>query len=152
MGPGQKNSIWNVGHWLSRQLKLILSRFFSANSSLTSNPPQGDDLNPPPVQAELVLSSDQRSLVLHPDKYFEHNARAGNPLAIRLSIHTLDALVHELIPFYSGNCPISVVFGNSSGHGEHPADVVQATLTTIQDDPNYTPNTRSAFLLIGRRR
>jgi precorrin-4 methylase len=100
----------------------------------------------------LVFDSDQRSLKLRADKHFEDSLREGKPLAIRLSIHTLGALIHELIPFYTGDCPISIVYANSNARVEHSADMVQGTLDSIQDSPDYTPDTRSAYVLIGRRR
>ena len=115
---------------------------------MSPNPPKPDD----PIQAELVLSPDQRSLKLRADEHFENSVRTGKPLAIRLSIHTLDALIHELIPFYTGDCPISILYGNSSALVERGADVVQGTLNSIQDSPDYSPDTRSAYVLIGQRR
>jgi len=97
----------------------------------------------------LPAPSVQSAPQLHPDGSFQHNARAENPLAIQLSLHTLDDVVRELIPFFGENCPISVVYSKSRTQIVHPAEVVRATLSTIREIPDYTPGTRSAFLLVG---
>jgi hypothetical protein len=55
------------------------------------------------------------------------------------------------IPFYTGDCPISIIYG-SNARVERAADMVQGTLDSIQDSADYTPDTRSAYVLIGRRR
>jgi hypothetical protein len=82
------------------------------------------------------------------DGYFQLNARGGNPLPIQLSLHTLDRVVRELAPFLGGNCPISVIY-NKPAQVAQPAEVVQATLSTIRSVPGYPPHTRSAFILVG---
>ena len=74
--------------------------------------------------------------------------RGDNPLPIQLSIHTLDRVVRELAPFLGPECPISVIY-NKLPQFAQPAEVLQATLSTIQPVPGYTPQTRSAFILVG---
>jgi precorrin-4 methylase len=80
---------------------------------------------------------------------FRRNSRSGNPLPIQLSIHTLDNVVRELVPFFGENCPISVIYNKSPAHSVHHAEVVQATLSTINSTSDYGAHTRSAFILIG---
>jgi hypothetical protein len=80
---------------------------------------------------------------------FRRNSRSGRPLPIQLSIHTLDSLVRELIPFFGEHCPISVIYNKSPAQSLHHVEVVQATLSTIHSASDYSPHTRSAFILIG---
>lgn len=86
---------------------------------------------------------------LHAGDNFRRNSRSGRPLPIQLSIHTLDNLVRELIPFFGEHCPISVIYNKSPAQSVHHAEVVQATLSTIHSASDYSPQTRSAFILIG---
>jgi precorrin-4/cobalt-precorrin-4 C11-methyltransferase len=55
-------------------------------------------------------------------------ARPGARLAIHLSIHTLDRVRRELLPFYGEDCPISVIYGRNYLE----AKVVQGTLAKIE--------------------
>jgi precorrin-4 methylase len=102
-----------------------------------------------PVQSEQNSGRDQNPQTLDFGMYFQRNARAGNPLAIYLSIHTLEGVIRELVPFYGENCPITVIYSTGRAWEVHPGEVVQATLATIQDGPDYTPDTRSAFVRVG---
>ena len=80
---------------------------------------------------------------------FQGNSRSGRPLPIQLSIHTLDNVVRELVPFFGEHCPISVIYNKSSAQSVHHAEVVQATLSTIHSASDDSPHTRSAFILVG---
>lgn len=80
---------------------------------------------------------------------FRRNSRSGRPLPIQLSIHTLDNVVRELVPFFGEHCPISVIYNKSPAQSVHHAEVVQATLSTIQSASDNSPHTRSAFILVG---
>jgi hypothetical protein len=86
---------------------------------------------------------------LQAEDNFRRNSRSGMPLPIQLSIHTLDNLVRELIPFFGEHCPISVIYNKSPAQSVHHVEVVQATLSTIHSASDYSPHTRSAFILIG---
>ena len=56
-----------------------------------------------------------------------HSTRASRPLSIHLTIHTLDQIARNLLPFYGEDCPVAVVYDD---HG--PAtEIVQGTLATI---------------------
>jgi hypothetical protein len=81
--------------------------------------------------------------------YFRRYSRSGRPLPIQLSIHTLDNVVRELVPFFGEHCPISVIYKKSPAQGIQHAEVVQATLSTIHGASDYSPHTRSAFILVG---
>jgi precorrin-4/cobalt-precorrin-4 C11-methyltransferase len=51
----------------------------------------------------------------------------ANPLSIYLTIHTLERLVQELVPFYGENCPIAVVYDDRSPASE----IFHGTLASI---------------------
>jgi precorrin-4 methylase len=53
--------------------------------------------------------------------------RHANPLSIHLTIHTLDRLVRDLVPFYGEDCPVAVVYDDHGPSGE----IFQGTLATI---------------------
>jgi precorrin-4/cobalt-precorrin-4 C11-methyltransferase len=55
------------------------------------------------------------------------SARASNPLSIHLTIHTLDRLICDLVPFYGEDCPAAVMYDD---HG--PGEIMQGTLATIR--------------------
>jgi hypothetical protein len=80
---------------------------------------------------------------------FQGNSRSGRPLPIQLSIHTLDNVVRELVPFFGEHCPISVIYSKGSAQSVHHAEVVQATLSTIHSASDNSLHTRSAFILVG---
>jgi precorrin-4 methylase len=82
---------------------------------------------------------------------FQHVARTSNPLTLQLSIHTLDTVIRELVPFFGLDCPVSVIYYRMPAHIPEPTEIVQATLDTIQQKPGYDPLTRSAFVLVGTR-
>jgi precorrin-4 methylase len=86
---------------------------------------------------------------LHEGGYFRRNSRLREPLPIQLSIHTLDDVVRELVPFFGENCPISVIYNKSPAQSVHHAEVVQATLSSIRSASDHSPHTRSAFILVG---
>src|SRR5262245_47025728 len=80
-------------------------------------------------QIGLPAASMQNPPRLHPEG-FQHNA--AHPLSIQLSIHTLDRVVRELVPFFGEDCPILVIYNKRTAQIAHPAEVVQATLGTIK--------------------
>lgn len=88
------------------------------------------ELLPPPVER----SHNARS---------SHNARPSRPMAIHLTIHTLDRLVRDLAPFYGENCPIAVMFDD---HG--PGEIMQGTLATMRGWTD-TPSSRPMRVLVG---
>jgi precorrin-4/cobalt-precorrin-4 C11-methyltransferase len=72
-------------------------------------------------------------------------AATGATLAIHLSIHVLDKVVAELLPFYGADCPIALVFRAS-----WPDELVlQATLSTIGVLAQKNPMERTALILVG---
>jgi precorrin-4/cobalt-precorrin-4 C11-methyltransferase len=79
------------------------------------------------------------------DVPYLRNGRAQKPLAIRLSLHTLDRIVRELVPFYGGGCPIAVVYSNYQPENW----IVRTTLGNIEDGTADLPNQRSQVILVG---
>lgn len=80
-----------------------------------------------------------------PRPRFDARVKTGQPLAIHLTIHTLDRLVHDLLPFYGVACPVAVVLSV-----EKPGDeVVRGTLETIEYLTSSASDTTSLFVLIG---
>ena len=73
-----------------------------------------------------------------------------SPLPIQLSLHTLDDIVRELVPFFGEDCPIRLVYTESLPKTTYSTEVVQATLATIQNVSNCNPYyARSAFIVVG---
>jgi precorrin-4/cobalt-precorrin-4 C11-methyltransferase len=74
----------------------------------------------------------------------QHNARTSRPLSIHLTIHTLDRLVRDLVPFYGEDCPISVMYDD---HG--PGKITQGTLATIHGWADALSAQRPMRVLVG---
>jgi len=73
-------------------------------------------------------------------------AATGATLVIHLAVHTLDAIVAELTPFYGADCPAAVVAEASS-----PAQrVVSGTLADIAAAVAQAGIERTALILVGR--
>jgi hypothetical protein len=87
--------------------------------------------------------SDSNSL--HYALRHRRSVREGNPLAVYLTIYTLDRLVRELLPHYGVDCPIAVVIDNN-GYGDQ---VLRGTLATIERRTATFPIERSMLVLVG---
>jgi precorrin-4/cobalt-precorrin-4 C11-methyltransferase len=74
-----------------------------------------------------------------------NRARSDKPLAIRLSLHSLGQVVPELVPFYGGGCPITVVYSNYRPESW----IVRTTLGNIEDGTAGLPDQRSEVILVG---
>ena len=72
-------------------------------------------------------------------------AATGATLAIHLSIHTLDKVVAELMPYYGGDCPAAVV-ARASWPDEQ---VCRAPLGAIVSAMRAAPVERTALILVG---
>jgi precorrin-4/cobalt-precorrin-4 C11-methyltransferase len=83
------------------------------------------------------------------DQILTFGETARPPLPIQLSLHTLDDIVRELVPFFGEDCPIRLVYTDSLPHAPYSTEVVQATLATIQSISNYNPYTGSPFIVVG---
>ncbi len=88
---------------------------------------------------EINLDSLPHALRLRP------SVRDGNPLAIFLTIYTLERLVRELLPFYGVDCPVAVVLDNGGSTGR----VLRGTLATIEGWTATAVPGRSMLVLVG---
>ena len=82
--------------------------------------------------------------VLPPLTEPQPGSRTSRPLSIHLTIHTLDRLVRDLLPFYGEDCPISVMYDD---HG--PGAITQGTLATIQGWADALSAQRPMRVLVG---
>jgi precorrin-4/cobalt-precorrin-4 C11-methyltransferase len=104
------------------------------------------ELTLPEVAQSLVLTRTSGRASSMPEKEkLSAFAATGATLAIHLSIHALDKVVAELLPFYGADCPIALVF-RASWPDER---IVQATLATIQAAAAQSPMDRTALILVG---
>ncbi len=92
------------------------------------------------ISTELALLSE----VLPPLDEPTHSVRTSRPLSIHLTIHTLDRLVRDLLPFYGEDCPISVIYDD---HG--PEGVTQGTLATMRGWADALSAQRPMRVLVG---
>jgi precorrin-4 methylase len=76
---------------------------------------------------------------------FEGSARLRAPLIFRPALHSIDDIVHALIPFYGPRCPISAHFKDSSPKGSR----IDATLGTIVNALPASSGSREPTLVIG---
>ncbi len=83
-------------------------------------------------------------LELLPPLESQRTARTSRPLSIHLTIHTLDRLVRDLVPFYGEDCPISVMYDD---HG--PGRITQGTLATIHGWADVLSTQRPMRVLVG---
>jgi hypothetical protein len=135
MGLFVIKSIWHpLGRWLSWRGR---------------HAPEDANLSPRAHSSSRDLVNPSDYPPLHDGAYFNHNSRLNGPLPIQLSIHTLDSVVRELVPFFGENCPISVIYSKSPAQSVHHTEVVQATLSTIHSASAHSLHTRSAFILVG---
>jgi precorrin-4/cobalt-precorrin-4 C11-methyltransferase len=104
------------------------------------------ELTLPEVAQSLVLTRTSGRASAMPEKEkLAAFATTGATLAIHLSIHVLEKIVAELIPFYGPDCPIALVF-RASWPDER---IVQATLETIVGATRDNPMERTALILVG---
>jgi len=105
----------------------------------------GAELTLPGVAQSVVLTRTSGRASAMPDgETLENFARTGATLAVHLSIHRLDAVVSELVPFYGAECPVAVVF-RASWPDEK---VIRGTLSNIEAAMDEGIN-RTALILVG---
>jgi precorrin-4/cobalt-precorrin-4 C11-methyltransferase len=66
-------------------------------------------------------------------------------LPVELTIHTLDRLVLDLVPFYGWDCPIAVVSHDAGTKKQ----IMQGTLATIQSGIEMNRSSKPLFALVG---
>jgi len=105
----------------------------------------GQELTLPGVAQSVVLTRTPGRASAMPDgETLANFARTGATLAIHLSIHNIDRVVAELVPYYGADCPVAIVW-RASWPDER---VVRARLATVQSQIDAAMN-RTALILVG---
>ncbi|MEM6938986.1 MAG: precorrin-4 C(11)-methyltransferase [Pseudomonadota bacterium] len=103
------------------------------------------ELTLPGVAQSVVLTRTSGRASAMPDgETLANFARTGATLAIHLSIHVLQDVVVELLPFYGASCPVAVVWRASWPDQR----VVRATLATLETSMSEEM-ARTALILVG---
>lgn len=107
----------------------------------------GRELTLPEVGQSLVLTrTSGRASAMPAKETLSAFAATGATLALHLSIHVVDRIVAELIPFYGADCPVAVVYRASWPDQR----IVKGTLASILGDLQNAPMERTALILVGR--
>jgi precorrin-4/cobalt-precorrin-4 C11-methyltransferase len=104
------------------------------------------ELTLPEVAQSLVLTrTSGRASSMPPKETLANFATTGTTLAIHLSVHALEKVVAELLPFYSETCPVAVVY-RASWPDEK---VIEGELGTICAAVAGAALERTALILVG---
>jgi precorrin-4/cobalt-precorrin-4 C11-methyltransferase len=104
------------------------------------------ELTLPEVAQSLVLTRTGGRASAMPEKEkLATFAASGATLAIHLSIHAIDKVVAELLPFYGADCPVAIVC-RASWPDEM---IVEGTLATIAAQVAAATIERTALILVG---
>jgi precorrin-4/cobalt-precorrin-4 C11-methyltransferase len=107
----------------------------------------GQELTLPEVAQSVVLTrTSGRASAMPPAEKLEAFAATGATLVLHLSIHALDKVVADLVPFYGAECPVAIVY-RASWPDER---VIRATLGTIAAEIAKNPIERTALILVGK--
>jgi len=107
----------------------------------------GRELTLPELAQTVVLTrTSGRASAMPAGEDLKAFAATGATLAIHLSIHVLDKVVADLLPFYGCDCPVAVVYRAS-----WPDEcIVRGTLGTIAAEVAKSPMERTALILVGK--
>ena len=106
----------------------------------------GRELTLPEVAQSVVLTrTGGRASAMPPRETLQAFAATGATLAIHLSIHSLEDVVAELMPFYGSDCPAAIVT-RASWPDER---IVGARLREIVGALREAPIERTALILVG---
>lgn len=97
------------------------------------------------AQSVVLTRTSGRATAMPESEDLARFAATGAVLAIHLSIHVLDRVVHELTPHYGAECPIAVVW-RASWPDER---IVCSTLSHVVADVGEARG-RTALILVGR--
>ncbi len=107
----------------------------------------GQELTLPEVAQTVVLTrTSGRASAMPSGEKLEAYAATGATLAIHLSIHAIDKVVADLVPYYGADCGVAVVY-RASWPDER---IIRATLGTIAAEIAKTPIERTALILVGK--
>lgn len=106
----------------------------------------GRELTLPGVAQSVVLTrTSGRASAMPPGETLAAFAATGATLAVHLSVHVLERVTGELIPYYGPDCPVAVVY-RASWPDER---LVRATLSTIVARIGAAKMERTALILVG---
>jgi precorrin-4/cobalt-precorrin-4 C11-methyltransferase len=106
----------------------------------------GQELTLPEVAQSVVLTRiPGRASAMPPTETLPAFAATRATLAIHLSIHVLEQVVADLIPYYGGDCPAAVVY-RASWPEER---LIRAPLGEITTALGSEPIERTALILVG---
>ncbi|WP_100964572.1 precorrin-4 C(11)-methyltransferase [Bosea sp. FBZP-16] len=104
------------------------------------------ELTLPGVAQSLVLTrTSGRASAMPETEKLTTFAASGTTLAIHLSIHVIEQVVAELMPFYGADCPVAIVF-RASWPEEH---ILRGRLSDIADQVRAAELERTALILVG---
>ena len=98
------------------------------------------------AQSVVLTRTSGRASTMPPGEDLKAYAATGATLAIHLSIHVLDKVVSQLVPYYGADCPAAVVY-RASWPDER---VIRSTLGTIAAEVARQPIDRTALILVGK--
>jgi precorrin-4/cobalt-precorrin-4 C11-methyltransferase len=105
----------------------------------------GAELTLPGLAQSVVLTrTSGRATAMPPRENLAAFAATGATLAIHLSVHVLDKVIEDLMPYYGPACPVAVVW-RATWPDER---VVRATLATLQASLAEELE-RTALILVG---
>ena len=104
------------------------------------------ELTLPEVAQSVVLTrTSGRASAMPPSETLAAFAATGATLAVHLSIHALDRVMAELLPFYGPDCPVAIVAWASWPQER----IIRGTLGTIVEFMAADPVERTALILVG---
>jgi precorrin-4/cobalt-precorrin-4 C11-methyltransferase len=107
----------------------------------------GQELTLPEIAQSVILTrTPGRASAMPPSETLAAFAATRATLALHLSIHVLEQVVAELIPFYGADCPAAVVY-RASWPEER---LIRAPLGEIAAALGPEPIERAALILVGR--
>jgi precorrin-4/cobalt-precorrin-4 C11-methyltransferase len=107
----------------------------------------GQELTLPELAQTVVLTrTSGRASAMPAGEDLKAFAATAATLAVHLSIHVLEKVVADLLPFYGADCPAAVVY-RASWPDER---IVRGTLGTIAAEVARSPMERTALILVGK--
>lgn len=101
------------------------------------------ELTLPGIAQSLVLTRTSGRATAMPEKEtLAAFAATGTTLAIHLSIHAVDHIAAELIPFYGANCPVAIVWRASWPDQR----IIHSTLENLSKDADGLDRTAIVFV------
>ncbi|GJD56216.1 precorrin-4 C(11)-methyltransferase [Methylobacterium dankookense] len=97
------------------------------------------------AQSVVLTRSSGRASAMPERERLASFAQTGATLALHLSIHVVEALAAELLPFYGADCPAAAVF-RATWPDER---VIRGTLATLADQVKEAGLERTALILVG---